>query len=214
MSGFSENWQKKQEGGVRRFGNLLRTPEPMKPQIDRANREISVLIARLGQAEARIKTRDETIFRKVVSSMQKGDKDHASMFANELSEVRKIGATVSGAKLALEQVSMRLNTITDLGELAATLAPTIAVVRGVGQGIGTVLPNAQGEINQISSLLSTTLVEAGSVGGTSLNFEAANQDAERVLAEASAVAYQRMEEEFPQVPVSVRRDEEEEGLAI
>ena len=38
------------------------------------------------------------------------------------------------------------------------------------------------------------------VGGYNLNFEAANEDAEKVLAEAAAVAEQRMKEKFPEIP--------------
>ncbi len=215
MPSFSKNWQKKDnQGGGRGLGSLLRNPEPVKPQIDRAGREIAVLIARLDQAEARMKSRDEAIFRKVVGAVQKGDRDHAAVFANELAQVRKLGTTISGAKLALEQVSLRLNTITDLGDVAATLAPTIAVVKGVGQGLGSLIPNAQGELDEISSLLSATLVEAGTVGGTSLNFQAANSEAEQVLEEAAAVAYERAAKQFPEVPAMPQRSEEDEGLAI
>ncbi|MBI3841103.1 MAG: hypothetical protein HY297_04010 [Thaumarchaeota archaeon] len=214
MSGFTKNWEKKDQGGGKGLGTLLRNQTPVRPQIDRATKEIELLIARLDQAEFRIKSRDEAIFRRVVSAMQKGDRDHAAIYANELSEVRKVGSTVTGAKLALEQVSMRLRTITDLGDIASTLAPTVAVVRGVKQGLGTMLPGAQGELDEITSLLSSTLVEAGSVGGTSLNFGAANDEAERVLEEASAVAYARMEKELPSVPMVVtsREAEEDEGL--
>ncbi len=216
LSSFTKNWQKKENpGGGRGLGNFLRTPQPVRPQLDKATKEIALLIARLGQAEAKVKTRDQEIFRRVVSAIQKGDRDHASIYANELSEVRKVGSTVSGAKLALEQVSLRLSTITDLGDVAATLAPTIAVVKGVGQGLGSLLPNAQGEIDQISSLLSSTLVEAGTVSGGSLNFQAANSEAEKVLEEAAAVAYERTAKEFPEVPAAAQRGtEEEEGLAI
>ena len=109
---------------------------------------------------------------------------------------------------------LRLTTITDLGDVAALLAPTIAVVKGVGQGLSSLLPNAEGEISEISSLLSSTLIEAGSVGGVSLNFKVANQEAERVLEEAATVAEQRMAESFPEVPVAAQQDHEEEGLAV
>ena len=43
-------------------------------------------------------------------------------------------------------------------------------------------------------------MDAGTVGGYNLNFEAANEDAEKVLAEAAAVAEQRMKEKFPEIP--------------
>ncbi len=215
MSGFSKNWEKKQDkGNGRGLGNLLRNPPPMRPQIDQANREIALLLARLDQASARIKSRDEAIFAKVVSAVQKGDREHAGIYATELTQIRRVGTTVTGARLALEQVSLRLNTITDLGDVAATIAPTIAVVKGVGVGLGSIIPNAQGELEEISSLLSSTLVEAGTVAGGSFNFQAANSEAEQVLEEAASVAYQRMEKQFPEVPAEARQNEEEEGLAI
>ena len=47
------------------------------------------------------------------------------------------------------------------------------------------------------------MVDAGTVGGYSLNFEAANEDAEKILAEASAVAETRMREKFPEIPAAL-----------
>jgi len=189
----------------------------VKPQIDRASREISALIARLDNAEARIKSQDTEMFRKIVARLQKGGREHAAMYANELTEMRKVGTTLIGAKLALEQVFLRLGTITDIGDVVSTLLPTVAVVRQVGQGLVSVMPKAQTELNEISSLLSTTLVEAGTIGGTSLNFQTANSEAEQVLEEAASVASERMATQFPEVPevpvVTQRNEEEEEGLA-
>jgi division protein CdvB (Snf7/Vps24/ESCRT-III family) len=107
---------------------------------------------------------------------------------------------VTQAKLALEQIVLRLNTITELGDIVVTLTPAMAVMRNVKQGLGGIMPEAEGEIGEISGLLSSILVDAGTVGGYSLNFEAANEDAERILSEASAVAEQRMKEKFPEIP--------------
>ena len=214
MSGFSKNWQKKEDRSSRELRNLMRNSPPVKLHIDLASREISALIARLDNAEARIKSRDGEMFRKIVASLQKGDKDHAAMYANELTEMRKVGMTVVGAKLALEQVSLRLGTITDLGDVVSTLLPTVTVVKRIGQGLVSIMPKAQGELNEISSLLSSTLVEAGTIGGTSLNFQAANSEAEQVLEEAASVASERMAAQFPEVPAVPQRTEEEEGLAV
>jgi division protein CdvB (Snf7/Vps24/ESCRT-III family) len=151
----------------------------------------------------KLKERDAAIFNKVVSSIQKHDTQHASVYANELAEIRKMLKMVTSSKLALEQIVLRLNTVTELGDIVVTLAPAMAVIRNVKSGIISVLPEAEREINEISSLLSSILVDAGQVSGTTLNFEAANEDAERILAEASAVAEQRMKERFPELPTGV-----------
>ena len=107
---------------------------------------------------------------------------------------------VGGRQRPAEQITLRLNTITELGDIVVTLTPAMSVIRSVRQGLVSVLPEAEGEIGEISGLLSSILVDAGTVGGYSLNFEAANEDAEKVLAEAAAVAESRMKEKFPEIP--------------
>jgi division protein CdvB (Snf7/Vps24/ESCRT-III family) len=201
MSAFAGKWEKQNNqsfGG--KVKDSVRNPGPLKPRLDLAVRQIQVQVAKLDSTSNKLRERDNSIFNKVVSSLQKHDTQHASVFANELAEIRKMNKMVTQAKLALEQIVLRLNTITELGDIVVTLTPAMAVIRNVKQGLVGVLPEAESEIGEISGLLSSILVDAGTVGGYSLNFEAANEDAERILSEASAVAEQRMKEKFPEIP--------------
>ena len=201
MSTFAGKWEKQsnQSFGTR-VKDSVKNPGPLKPRLDLAIRQIQVQVAKLDSTSTKLRERDNSIFGKVVASLQKHDTQHASVFANELAEIRKMNKMVTQAKLALEQIVLRLNTITELGDIVVTLTPAMAVIRNVKQGLVGVLPEAESEIGEISGLLSSILVDAGTVGGYSLNFEAANEDAERILAEASAVAETRMKEKFPEVP--------------
>lgn len=211
---FSTKWQRKDEGPgiVDRLRGSVRTPVPLKTQIEQANRQIRLLISQLDGAVNRIKQRDSTIFKNVVASLAKHDMQHATVYANELSEVRKMGKMVTQAQLAMEQISLRLGTITDLGEIANTLAPAVSVIKNMKEGLRMAIPEADREISEISGLLSSVLVDASTTGGISLNFDAANEDAQKVLEEASAVAEQRMKESFPEIPAGVFSEEEREGL--
>ena len=195
-----------------RLRGTVRPPMPLKSQIEQANRQIRVLISQLDGTVNRIKQRDSTIFKNVVSSLAKHDTQHAAVYANELSEVRKMGKMVTQAQLALEQISLRLGTITDMGEIANTLAPAVSVIRNMKDGLSNALPDADREISEISGLLSSVLVDASTSGGISLNFDAANEDAQRVLEEAAAVAEQRMKDSFPEIPAGVFSQDESEGL--
>jgi hypothetical protein len=56
------------------------------------------------------------------------------------------------------------------------------------------------ELGVISELLSGILVDAGQVGGYTINFETANEEAVRLIDEASGVVEQKMKEEFPGIP--------------
>ena len=201
MSAFAGKWEKQNNqsfGG--KVKDSVRNPGPLKPRLDLAVRQIQVQCAKLDSTSTKLRERDNSIFGKVVASLQKHDTQHASVYANELAEIRKMNKMVTQAKLALEQIVLRLNTITELGDIVVTLTPAMAVIRNVKQGLVGVLPEAESEIGEISGLLSSILVDAGTVGGYSLNFEAANEDAEKILSEASAVAEQRMKEKFPEIP--------------
>ncbi len=208
---FSSKWEKKDQGPglVDRLRGTVRPPTPLKSQIELANRQIRLLISQLDNTVNRIKQRDSTIFKNVVASLAKHDMQHAAVYANELSEVRKMGKMVTQAQLAMEQISLRLGTINDLGEIASTLAPAVSVIRNMKEGLRLALPEADKEIGEISGLLSTVLVDASTTGGFSLNFDAANEDAQKVLEEASAVAEQRMKEDFPEIPAGVIASEDE-----
>jgi division protein CdvB (Snf7/Vps24/ESCRT-III family) len=204
MSEFSQKWVKEQKAGMGdRVRETLKPSGPLKPRLEDAIRAIQTQVARLEATSTKLRERDAAIFSKVVTSIQKHDTQHASVYANELAEVRKMSKMVTSSKLALEQIVLRLNTVSELGDIVVTLAPAMGVIRSVKSGIISVLPEAEREINEISGLLSSILVDAGQTSGSTLNFEAANEDSERILAEASAVAEQRMKEKFPDLPTGV-----------
>jgi len=202
-SSFSKNWVKpNQETLGEKVRGAVRSTGPLKPRLEQAMRQIQVQISKLDSASAKLKDRDQAIFAKVVSSIQKHDVAHASVFANELAELRKMNKMVTSAKLALEQISMRLNTVQELGDIVVTLTPAMSVIRSVKSGLTSILPEAENEIGEIGGLLGSILVDAGQLGGSTLNFEAANEEAEKIMAEASAVAEQRMKEKFPDLPAT------------
>jgi division protein CdvB (Snf7/Vps24/ESCRT-III family) len=209
MSQFANSWEKKKTAGLgERLRSAFNNPGPLKPRLDALMHQMQVVMAKLDTSMAKIRDRDNALFAKTVAAVQKHETQRASMFANELAEVRKVGKMVTQSKLALEQIVLRLNTITELGDIVATLAPATSIVRNVKQDIVGVMPDAEGELGEVSSLLSGILVDAGSMGGYSLNFEVANEEAEMALSEAAAVAESRMKEKFPELPQPAEEEAE------
>jgi division protein CdvB (Snf7/Vps24/ESCRT-III family) len=208
---FASNWQRKEKGPgfVDRLRGPTRPSTPLKAQIEEANRQVRLLISQLDNTVNRIRQRDSTIFKNVVSCLAKHDTQHAAIYANELSEVRKMGKMVTQAQLAMEQISLRLGTINDLGEIASTLAPAVSVIRNMKDDLRMALPEADAEIGEISGLLSSVLVDASASQGISLNFNAANEDAQKVLEEAASVAEERMQADFPAIPTGIITPEDE-----
>jgi len=203
MSQFSNNWEKKPAGIGEKLRTSFNNPGPLKPRLDALARQINVVMAKLDSSMAKIRDRDAALFAKTVAAVQKRETQRASMLANELAEVRKVGKMVTQSRLALEQIVLRLNTVTEMGDIVSTLAPATSIVRSIKQDISGVMPDAEGQIGEVSSLLSGILVDVGSIGGNTINFETANEEAERALSEAAAVAESRMKEKFPDIPESV-----------
>ncbi len=211
MSQFSANWNEKKKGpglGTRLRGSVNQST-PLKPRLDQANREIQGVIGRLDSTMAKLREKDTALFNKIVAATQKHDSARASVYANELGELRKMNRMVTQSRLALEQINLRLNTISDMGDIITTLAPATSILSGMRQSLSGLVPEAESGMSEISSLLGGILVDAGSVSGSSIDFGVANEEAEGVLSEAAAVAESRMQGTFPEIPVTVGRSEAE-----
>jgi division protein CdvB (Snf7/Vps24/ESCRT-III family) len=203
MSDFANKWVKShQPSAADKLREAFQPSTPLKPKLEWARRQLQAEIQKMDSILARLKRKDEDIFRRSVTAMQNHDSQLATALSNELAEVRKMSKLVSQAKLALEQISLRLTTVEDVGDVAVALAPAAGIVRSIRSGLAKVMPEAESELGEINSMLSNILVEAGQLGGLTLNFEAANEEAERILAEAAAVAEQKMKDSFPELPAS------------
>jgi division protein CdvB (Snf7/Vps24/ESCRT-III family) len=200
---FTKKWESKKEEGTS-FTNAIRgtvqPQQPLKPRLDFATRKIDMQISKLDQANDRFTQKDKALFAKLVDAYAKHDTAHANIYANELSEIRKMAKLTMNARLALDQVSLRIKTVTEFGDIISTLGPAIGVLRSIGGGMCGVLPEAENELGEIGNMLSGLMFDAGSSSGSSLNFDNVNEDASKILAEAATVAEQKVNANFPDLP--------------
>ena len=199
---FAKKWEQKREEEtfVDSIRHTIQPPQPLKPQLDFAVRKLDMQISKLDQANERFTQKDRTLFAKLVDAYGKHDMAHANIYATELAEIRKMSKLVMNAKLALDQVSLRIKTVSELGDVISMLGPCVGVLRSVSVGMCGVLPEAENELGEIGNMLSGLMFEAGSSGGMSLNFNTVNEDASKILTEAAAVAEQRVSANFPDLP--------------
>jgi division protein CdvB (Snf7/Vps24/ESCRT-III family) len=200
-SKFEKGW-KSQE--TEPFGNRVREsvrgPQPMRPQIQKATQQLTGEINRLDQAMNRLKQRESSIFKKTVTAVQAHDQESSKAYSNELAEVRKMQKIVTQSKIALEQITTRLQTVTDIGDFASTIAPAIGVIKNVRATLGEAMPDAQGALGEIGAQLNSIMVDVGQITGTTFYQAENSEEANRILAEASAIAEKRMAENLPEVP--------------
>jgi len=204
---FNDKWGESE--GSEPFGskvkNSIRSPSRLKPRLDHAIQRLEGQIQRLDQTSNRLSERDKSLFAKVVEAYSKHDQQHANAFANELTEIRKTEKTVINARLALEQIVLRLKTVTELGDMVFTLGPIIRVLGSVRKAITGVLPDTGRELEQIGTELNGIIGDAGQTTGFTLDFATSSGEAQKILAEAATIAEERAKEKFPELPTVSQR---------
>lgn len=173
---------------------------PLKPRLDAVQKKIQVQISRLDEMHRVLKAKDDDIFHKLITSIKENNVQYSTVLSADLAKARQVSRIVSVAKVTLEKLVTKLSSVSDFGDLVIVLSPAMAVVKSLRSSLTPHVPEMEEELGVISELLSGILVDAGQVGGYTINFETANEEAFRLIDEASLNVEQKMKEEFPSVP--------------
>jgi division protein CdvB (Snf7/Vps24/ESCRT-III family) len=213
VNAFDKNWsnQNRVSAGDK-LKEALATQGPLKPRLETASNKLQLQISKLDAIVTKLNERDASLFRRVVDAVQRHDTDTTKVLSNELAEVRKVSRTLGQAKMAFEQVSMRLTTIHDMGDIMVALGPAITSIKSLKPGLGRFVPGADSEINTMQTLLNGIMMESlqGSSSGIEINTGSGN-DIDQIMMEASAVAEQNMNDKFPSIPASSFRISDSES---
>lgn len=192
------------------MGRLKKSFKPeheMRKKIDKAIRVLDLQREKLNQVRARLERKDKHYFNKAVKALATHKKKKAIVYANEMAEVRKALKSINQTKLAIEQISLRLSTVKDIGDIVTTIAPATSILRTVRGNLSDVLPKADEQFGVITELLGSILFEAGQMGGLTINFSAANFEAEKILNKAEAQVEKEIKARLPSVPSVVEKEE-------
>jgi division protein CdvB (Snf7/Vps24/ESCRT-III family) len=173
---------------------------PLKPRLDAVHRRIQVQIAKLEEVDRLQHTKDEDAMKKLASAIKDNNIQYCAVLSSELSKDRQVSRVLELSKVALEKLATKLVSVSDFADLVVILSPAMAVVKNLRSSLSTYIPEMENDLGIISELLSGILVDAGQVGGYTINFETANEEAIRLIDEASLAVDQKMKEEFPGIP--------------
>jgi division protein CdvB (Snf7/Vps24/ESCRT-III family) len=186
-----------------KFMDNIKSTVPLKPKIEDAQKKLQLQISKLDGISNKMHEKDHLIFKRIVYAMQNHDSQYAKVLSNELSQIRKMNKMVSSAKLAMEQIQLRLNTITELGDVVVTLSPAMSVIKGIQGGLSSMMPEADQSFGQISDLLSSIMNDSSQIPNTEISGTGMiSEDSMKILEEASMVVEQSMKDKFPDLPSS------------
>ena len=200
MPNFDKTWARQETQSV--TGKLREAVKPqgaLKPRIQTAVNKLQVQISKMDSMLNKLHERDAQLFQRVVTAMQQHDTSTSRVLSNELAEIRKVTKMLGNARMSLEQVQLRLTTIHDLGDAMVAIGPAMSTMKGLKSSLGRFMPEADSELNSMTQTLNGLMMD--SLAGDSFNMEStSNEETERILQEASAVAEQQIGDKFPSVP--------------
>jgi division protein CdvB (Snf7/Vps24/ESCRT-III family) len=202
---FGNKWIKPQgESVTNKLLEGIKPHAPLKPRIEEAQHKLQLQISKLDSISSKMQEKDQVIFKRVVQALQNHETHYAKILSGELSQVRKMNKMVSSARLTLEQIELRLNTITELGDVVVTLSPAMSVIKGIQGGLSSMMPEADQSFGQISDLLGSIMTDSGQISDTEINgFNGGlNEDSMKIIEEATAIVEQNMKDKFPDLPTS------------
>src|SRR6476660_430464 len=200
---FKDKWNKTQpENMAVKILESIKSQPPLKPRIEEAQKKLELQISKLEGISAKIVEKDQLIFKRIVHSIQ-----YAKLLSNELSQIRKMNKMVDSAKLALEQIQLRLNTITELGDVVVTLTPAMSVIKNIQGGLSSMVPEADQSLSQISDLMGGILSDSAQIPQHEVdNGRALSEESTSIIEEATVLVEQSMKEKFPDLS-SINVDE-------
>ena len=205
MSNLSSKWSQQPKTGItEKINDSIKPKGPLKPRISNAVKKLQSQISKLDSMLTNLQERDAKLFQRIVEATQKHDTRTTKVLGNELAEIRKVTKILSSARIALEQIELRLTTCSDLGDTVVAMMPTVGLMKNLKSSLGKIMPGAEQEIGQMAEILGGFMTESFSGDTTFGVDESTNAESENILKEAAAVAESSAGQMFPSVPTNTQ----------
>ncbi len=174
--------------------------KPLKRSIIEIITRLKDQKTRLEEVIRRLRDRHSELFHQAVKAWSKGDVAKATIYANEVAEIRKIVKNLLSAVLALEQVIIRLDTIRELEDVGITLRITLPVLEALKGEIKNVVPDVAIELESVIMQARSIVSSTETPPAREPMFEVASSETKKILNEVKALAELRVRELLPEVP--------------
>ena len=168
--------------------------------------ELEFQISKLEVINEKLQKKHDTIFEKIVNAQRNNKPSYAQAYAGELTQVRKMKNMVGGAKLSMEQIKLRLDTVSELGDVVVTLSPCMSIIKGLSPSLRGIMPDANASMQDLSQVLGDVMSGSSVAMGDSMSVGTeTNADTLAILEEAHSVIAGQAKSSIPEVPDSLKQ---------
>jgi division protein CdvB (Snf7/Vps24/ESCRT-III family) len=211
-SDYNKKWNNDHTGkeGIRdKLREAAQSQTPLKPRKEEAQKKLQIQIAKLDGMASKMQEKDKVIFGQIVRAMQNHDNHYGKLLSGELSQIRKMIKMIDSAKTAFEQLQLRLNTMTELGDVVVTLSPAMNAIKGIQGGLSSMMPQADQSFGQISDLLGNIMTGSSQMPTTTAALDSSSikldEEAIDILQEATSLVEENTRDKLPDLPLSKNR---------
>ena len=203
----SNSWNKTEGESIsQKVIGKVKPDEPLKNKIDFAQKKLQFQISKLEGINDKLGKKHDAIFEKIVNAQRNNKNSYAQAYAGELAQVRKMKNMVSGAKLSMEQVKLRLDTVSELGDVVVTLSPCMSIIKGLAPSLNGIMPEANASMQDLSSILGDVMSGSSVSMGESMNVGSeTNADTLAILEEAHNVIAGQTKQSIPDIPNDLKQ---------
>lgn len=177
---------------------------PIKNKLDIAQKKLQFQVSKLDYIHEKLQKKSDYIFKKIINAQKINNKTYAKAYAIELTEIRKIKTMVNNAKLAMEQIQIRLNTISELGEIVVTLSPCMSIIKGLSNTLNEVVPETNYSIQDLSKTLNDVLSSSSLSSHDDVINNTNDKDTLAILEEAQSIIEKKAKDNIPELPNSLK----------
>lgn len=203
----SNSWNKTEGESIsQKIIGKVRPDEPLKNKIDFAQKKLQFQITKLEGINEKLQKKHDVIFEKIVNAQRNNKTGYAHAYAGELAQVRKMKNMVGGAKLSMEQIKLRLDTVSELGDVVVTLSPCMSIIKGLAPSLNGIMPDANASMQDLSQILGDVMSGSSIEMGDSMSVGSeANADTLAILEEAHSVIAGQTKSSIPDVPEDLKQ---------
>jgi division protein CdvB (Snf7/Vps24/ESCRT-III family) len=158
-----------------------------KGRIAIALHDIEAQRKELDQLKARLAERRQKLFETTVRALQEKNKPKAAVYATEHAEVRKVCRVVEASELALTQVSLRLQSITEIGDAMLHMDTAFRSLKQISKEMQGVIPALDAASTDINSTLVETMAQMGQIS-PNIDIDVKTENSEDLVEQAKRYA--------------------------
>jgi division protein CdvB (Snf7/Vps24/ESCRT-III family) len=174
-----------------------------RSKVAMALKQIEVQRRELEGVRGRLTERRKSLFDSTVKALQEKNNPKANVYAIEHAEVCKTMKVVEASELALTQITLRLESIMEVGDVMSHLTTAFKSLKMVSKEMETFGPQLDATSSSINSTLAETMAHMGQIS-PSLNIDIRTENAEELVEAARKFAQeqgQKLNEGLKNVPI-------------